>query len=110
LQKQPSTQQNQAPILKTHPVSYRAVTDISMQSKHDVMHHRRSVLTGLARLTVGGACAAVSLPAWAQAVNSTASIRVAAASDLKFALAQLGAQFERETGAGLADGFVSLCG
>jgi molybdate transport system substrate-binding protein len=99
LQKQSSTQQNQAPILKTRPVSYRAVTDISMQSKHDVMHHRRSVLAGLANLTVGGACAAVGLPAWAQA---TTPIRVAAASDLKFALAQLGTRFEQETGLKLA--------
>jgi molybdate transport system substrate-binding protein len=99
LQKQSSTQQNQASILKTHPVSYRAVTDISMQSKHDVMPHRRSVLVGLANLTVGGAGAAVGLPAWAQA---SAPIRVAAASDLKFALAQLGVRFERETGLKLA--------
>jgi molybdate transport system substrate-binding protein len=102
LQKQPSTQQNQASILKTHPVSYRAVTDISMQSKHDVMHHRRSVLASLARLTVGGACAAMGLPAWAQAAHPATAIRVAAASDLKFALAQLGARFERETGIKLA--------
>jgi molybdate transport system substrate-binding protein len=67
-----------------------------MQSKHDFMHHRRSVLTGLA---VGSTCAALGLPAWAQAA---APIRVAAASDLKFALAQLGTRFELETGLKLA--------
>jgi molybdate transport system substrate-binding protein len=96
-------QAKQTPILETHPVSYRAVTDISMQSKHDFMLHRRSILAGLA---AGGACAAAGSAAWAQTVISTAAptapIRVAAASDLKFALARLGASFERETGLKLA--------
>jgi molybdate transport system substrate-binding protein len=86
----------QPPILKTHPVSYRTVTSKSMQSKHDVMHHRRSVL---ARWMAGGLYAAAGLPAWAQVVSP---IRVAAASDLKFALAQLGTRFEQETGLKLA--------
>jgi molybdate transport system substrate-binding protein len=73
-----------------------------MQSTHDFMHHRRSVLMGLASFTVGGVGAATGLPAWAQAANSPQVIRVAAASDLKFALAQLGARFEAETGLKLA--------
>jgi molybdate transport system substrate-binding protein len=67
-----------------------------MQSTHEFMHHRRSVLASLA---AGGACAAVGSAAWAQ---TAAPIRIAAASDLKFALAQLGARFERETGLKLA--------
>ncbi len=58
-----------------------------MQSTHDFMH-RRSLLCA-------GALGCVALAPQAAAQNTP--IRVAAASDLKFALADLGARFERET-------------
>jgi molybdate transport system substrate-binding protein len=61
-----------------------------MQSAHDFMLHRRSLLMG------GLGCLAGS--GFAQ----NAPIRIAAASDLKFALAKLAARFERETGQKLA--------
>jgi molybdate transport system substrate-binding protein len=56
------------------------------------MPHRRDVF---ARLAKGMAFATAGWVTWAQA---TAPIRVAAASDLKFALTALGMAFERETG------------
>ncbi len=74
---------------KTPPLSYLTVTAKSMQSTHDFMLHRRSFLASLA---------AMSSAAWAQA----GAVRVAAASDLKFVLGELGARFERETGLKLA--------
>lgn len=63
-----------------------------MQSTHDFMPHRRIGLTVLSALA-----ASAALPAQAQS-TAGATVRVAAASDLQFALAALAAQFERETG------------
>ena len=60
-----------------------------MQSTHDFMPLRRNLLLGLASFSVG-------------ALAQNAPIRVAAASDLKFVLSELGARFERETGLQLA--------
>lgn len=68
-----------------------------MQSTHDFMLHRRGVL---ASLVAGGAGACVGSSAWAQSTAQAKQptiIRVAAASDLKFALTEVGARFERET-------------
>jgi molybdate transport system substrate-binding protein len=69
-------------------MSYKAVTAKTMQSTHDFM--RRTALLRLAAAST----AWLHLPS-AKAQN--APIRVAAASDLKFALADLGARFEQET-------------
>ncbi len=74
---------------KTPLMSYMTVTAKSMQSTHDFMPHRRNLLLSLAALGAG---------AFAQ----TTPIRVVAASDLKFVLAALASQFERETGLKLA--------
>ncbi len=71
-----------------------------MQSTHEFMQYRRICLSSL---FAGGAGLAGRSLAWAQ----TAPIRVAAASDLKFALTDLGARFERETGLRLAITFGS---
>ncbi len=71
------------------------------------MLHRRAVLGGLA---LGGMGVFVGSPAWAQSkaqVGQPAVIRVAAASDLKFALTELAAQFEKETKLPLAITFGS---
>jgi molybdate transport system substrate-binding protein len=77
------------PNFKTPPLSYMTVTAKSMQSAHDFMLYRRSALLCLAALSAG---------AFAQAP----AIRVAAASDLKFVLSEMGARFEREVGLRLA--------
>lgn len=69
-----------------------------MQSTHDFMRSRRHT-TGLLASAFTGLC----LPTWAK----SAPIRVAAASDLKFALASLALQFERETGLKTAISFGS---
>jgi molybdate transport system substrate-binding protein len=74
---------------KTPPLSYMTVTAKSMQSAHDFMLYRRSALLSLAALSAG---------AFAQ----VPPIRVAAASDLKFVLSEMGARFEREAGLRLA--------
>jgi molybdate transport system substrate-binding protein len=71
-----------------------------MQSMHDFMLNRRNLLAGLAMGAVG---VSVGSNAWARA----APIRVAAASDLKFALTELSARFERETGLKVAITFGS---
>jgi molybdate transport system substrate-binding protein len=76
---------------KTPPLSYLSVTAKTMQSAHDFMHLRRGLLAGGA---VGGFGLAWRTQSFAQA---SGVIRVAAASDLKFALTELGARFERET-------------
>lgn len=76
-------------------MSYLSVTAITMQSKHDLMPKRRSFLWHLA-----GASAVGAPLGWASAQASP--IRVAAASDLKFALADLGARFEQENSLKLA--------
>jgi molybdate transport system substrate-binding protein len=65
------------------------------------MLHRRNTLVALG--TAGLCAAALTRPAGAL----TAPIRVAAASDLKFALAEIGAAFERETSLKLAITFGS---
>ena len=75
-----------------------------MQSTHDFMLHRRAVLGGLA---LGGMGVFAGSPAWAQNASQPAVIRVAAASDLKFALIELSARFERETSSKLAITFGS---
>jgi molybdate transport system substrate-binding protein len=67
-----------------------------MQSAHDFMHHRRSLLV----VAASGLAGSVGLA-------QTPPIRVAAASDLKFALAELGAQFEKQTDLKLAITFGS---
>jgi molybdate transport system substrate-binding protein len=72
------------PNFKTPPLSYLTVTAKSMQSTHDFMLLRRNLLLSLASFSTG-------------ALAQTAPIRVAAASDLKFVLSELGARFERET-------------
>jgi molybdate transport system substrate-binding protein len=59
------------------------------------MLHRRSVL---ARLAAAGALGMAGSRAGAQASKPATPIRIAAASDLKFALTEIGAAFERETG------------
>jgi molybdate transport system substrate-binding protein len=66
-----------------------------MQSTHDFMHYRRRLL-GLI-----SACW-LARPAHAQAAPGATPVRVAAASDLKFALAEIAATYERETGQKLA--------
>jgi molybdate transport system substrate-binding protein len=92
----------QAGILETHPVSYLAVTTKTMQSTHDFMHIKRTRRACWLRFVgLGGIALGFGLgSSWAQA--SSAPIRVAAASDLKFALAQLSATFERDTGQPIA--------
>jgi molybdate transport system substrate-binding protein len=81
---------------KTPPPSYLSVTAKSMQSTHDFMPQRRCLLAaGVGSLTGSGAFA------------QSATIHVAAASDLKFALTELGARFEKETGHKLAITFGS---
>lgn len=67
-----------------------------MQSTHDFMSYRRSFLVGGFGVLAGSIGFAQNSP-----------IRVAAASDLKFALAELGAQFEKQTGLKLAITFGS---
>ncbi len=89
-------------ILETRPVSYLAVTPKFMQSTHDFMSHRRSFFGGL---LTGSVLATLGSLSWAQ--TQLAPIRIAAASDLKFALAEIGANFERETGLKLAITFGS---
>ena len=76
---------------KTPPLRYLTVTAKTMQSRHDLMLHRRNLLLGGWGLISGSASFAQNTP-----------IRVAAASDLKFALAELATRFERETGNKLA--------
>ena len=76
-------------------MSYLSVTAKTMQSKHDLMPERRSFLWHLAT-----ACAAAAPLGLARA--QTRLIRVAAASDLKFALTDLGARFEQDTSHKLA--------
>jgi molybdate transport system substrate-binding protein len=71
-----------------------------MQSTHDFMLHRRSLLMTSVTGLVGLAGAAKSFA-------QSAPIRVAAASDLKFALTDLAARFERETGLKIAVTFGS---
>jgi molybdate transport system substrate-binding protein len=85
---------------KTPPLSYLTVTSKTMQSKHDLMPKKRDFLRFAA---AGGMVFAPFSSLWAQ----TAPIRVAAASDLKFALAELAMRFERETGLKLAITFGS---
>lgn len=75
-----------------------------MQSRHDFMHDRRSCLASLA---ANSAVAFLGSKAWAQGITPSATIRVAAASDLKFALAELGVLFERQTKLKLAITFGS---
>ncbi|MBS7808712.1 molybdate ABC transporter substrate-binding protein [Variovorax sp. PCZ-1] len=58
-------------------------------------------------LLAGGVALIAGSQAWAQGSAQAAPIRVAAASDLKFALAELGAQFEKQTGLKLAITFGS---
>jgi molybdate transport system substrate-binding protein len=87
------TESDELPLnFKTPPMSYLSVTAKSMQSTHEFMPQRRSL--GLAGLGL-----VLGVKSYAQAAGV---IRVAAASDLKFALADLGAQFERATGLKLA--------
>jgi molybdate transport system substrate-binding protein len=85
-----SSERPKPSILETHPLSYLTVTMKTMQSAHEVMHHRRRWLV-TAAMSLGGVGAA-------RADARSAPIRVAAASDLKFALPALAARFERETG------------
>jgi molybdate transport system substrate-binding protein len=85
----------QHPNFKTPPLSYLTVTSKTMQSKHDLMPKKRDFLRFVA---ASGGGLALPVGVWAQ----TAPILVAAASDLKFALAELAARFERETGLKLA--------
>ncbi len=66
-----------------------------MQSKHDLMPKKRDFLRLAAK---SGMVFAPLSSLWAQ----TTPIRVAAASDLKFALAELAARFEKDTGAKLS--------
>ncbi len=87
-------------ILETHPDSYLVVTKKSMQSMHDFMLNKRCFLL---RLTTAGAAFSGGWPAWAQ----SAPIKVAAASDLKFALPELAARYEKETGSKVAITFGS---
>jgi molybdate transport system substrate-binding protein len=62
-----------------------------MQSAHDFMLYRRSFL-------MTSAAGAVGLAWSASSFAQSALVRVAAASDLKFALTDLAKRFERETG------------
>jgi molybdate transport system substrate-binding protein len=82
---------------KTPPMSYLSVTAKSMQSAHDFMLHRRSLLRCAAAGGLGVIGVLTSPQSFAQTTPTTAPIRVAAASDLKFALADLAVGFERET-------------
>jgi molybdate transport system substrate-binding protein len=84
----------QALNFKTPPLSYLTVTAKSMQSKHDFMSHRRSFL----RTSAAGVAGAVGWAGGASSFAQSGSIRVAAASDLKFALIELATEFEKETG------------
>ncbi len=72
-----------------------------MQSVHDFMLRRRSLLAGSAAGALG------MLSGENNFAQTAGVIRVAAASDLSFALADLGARFERETGLKLAITFGS---
>lgn len=71
-----------------------------MQSTHDFMLKRRTLVSGL---TAGAA----GLMSSGMGIAQTPPIRVAAASDLKFALAELGDRFARETGIKVAVTFGS---
>jgi molybdate transport system substrate-binding protein len=75
-----------------------------MQSTHDFMLKRRSALSCLAAASAFGAA---SSRTGAQTSTLATPIRIAAASDLKFALADIGLAFERETGFKLAISFGS---
>jgi molybdate transport system substrate-binding protein len=77
-----------------------------MQSKHDFMSYRRSFLTACATSMAGAVSLAWGASSFAQSVQG-ARIRVAAASDLKFALTELVTQFEKQTGYKLAITFGS---
>jgi molybdate transport system substrate-binding protein len=88
---------------KTRTFSYLTVTSKSMQSTHDFMLARRRLIASSA----AGAVAAVGFVCHSSGVAQNAPIRVAAASDLKFALTDLAARFERETGLKIAVTFGS---
>ena len=60
-----------------------------MQSTHEFMHNRRRLLSGAAGAFVVGSAQNASA--------QNAPIRIAAASDLKFALTELATRFEKET-------------